>query len=42
MQRDFPILTQIHNEVGTVASVAEKINQISDFINAFTGSNGIS
>ena len=34
--QDFPILTQIHNEVGIVATVVDKIDQISDFINAFS------
>jgi HD-GYP domain-containing protein (c-di-GMP phosphodiesterase class II) len=33
--QDFPILTQIHNEVGIVATVVDKIDQISEFINAF-------
>jgi HD-GYP domain-containing protein (c-di-GMP phosphodiesterase class II) len=30
--RDFPILSQIHQEVGTMASVVNQINHISDFI----------
>ncbi len=30
--RDFPILSQIHQEVGTMASVVDQINHISDFI----------
>ncbi len=33
--QDFPILSQIHNEVGTVATVVEQISRISDFIQAF-------
>lgn len=33
--RDFPILTQIYNEVGVVATVVDKIDQISAFIQAF-------
>lgn len=37
---DFPVLSQIHNEVGTVATVVEQINQISAFIQAFTGEEG--
>lgn len=30
--QDFPILSQIHQEVGTMASVVNQINHISDFI----------
>jgi HD-GYP domain-containing protein (c-di-GMP phosphodiesterase class II) len=30
--RDFPILSQIHQEIGTIASVVTQINQISDYI----------
>lgn len=30
--RDFPILSQIHQEVGTMASVVDQINHISEFI----------
>ena len=30
--RDFPILSQIHQEVGTMASVVTQINHISDYI----------
>ena len=30
--QDFPILSQIHQEVGTMASVVTQINHISDFI----------
>ena len=30
--QDFPILSQIHQEVGTMASVVDQINHISDFI----------
>ena len=37
---DFPVLSQIYNEVGTVATVVEQINQISTFIQAFTGEEG--
>ena len=40
--RDFPILSQIYNEVGTVATVVEQINQISAFIQAFAGGEGFS
>ncbi|MCZ6632716.1 MAG: HD domain-containing protein [bacterium] len=32
---DFPILSQIHAEVGTMAVVVQQINQITDFIQAF-------
>lgn len=32
---DFPILSQIHTEVGTMAVVVQQINQITDFIQAF-------
>ena len=39
--RDFPILTQLHNEVGTVATVVDQISRISDFIQAFTGGEGV-
>ncbi|MDP6778921.1 MAG: hypothetical protein QGI83_19365, partial [Candidatus Latescibacteria bacterium] len=39
--RDFPILSQLHNEVGTVATVVEQISRISDFIRAFTGGEDV-
>ncbi|MDA0748183.1 MAG: HD domain-containing protein [bacterium] len=35
--RDFPILSQIYNEVGTVATVVDKIDQISAFIRTMSG-----
>ena len=35
--RDFPILSQIANEVGTVATVVDKIDQISAFIQRYSG-----
>lgn len=38
--KDFPILSQIHNEVGTVSEVVNQINQISAFIEAFTAGDG--
>ena len=34
---DFPVLSQIHNEVGVVASVVDKINRISSFIESVAG-----
>jgi HD-GYP domain-containing protein (c-di-GMP phosphodiesterase class II) len=34
---DFPVLSQIHNEVGTMALVVRQINRITDFIEAFAG-----
>ena len=35
--RDFPILSQIANEVGTVATVVDKIDLISAFIQRYSG-----
>lgn len=34
--RDFPILSQIHQEVGTMASVVDQINHITEFIQGRT------
>ncbi len=33
--RDFPILSQIHSEVGTMASVVDQINHITNYIQGF-------
>ena len=38
--QDFPVLSQIYNEVGTVATVVDKIDRITAFIEAFTGEEG--